>query len=297
MKTLVPPIKCQGIKTKLVPLIRASVTQSIQGRWIEPFCGSCVVALNVRPHQAILADANPHIIALYRGIKGREITPGIVRKFLARESEKLKDGGEDYYYEVRSRFNQNKSPLDFLFLNRSCFNGLMRFNKQGEFNVPFCRKPGRFTQSYVTKIVNQVRQFAEIACDADWQFINADYEDVLSLARREDWVYADPPYMGRHVDYYNSWNDNDEAELATILKRLPCKFILSTWSHNPYRQNPILERHWDDRHFHLQTLAHFYHVGPTEDLRNPMVEALITNYEVPRFPTPRKRAQQFSLDL
>lgn len=68
MTTLVPPIKCQGIKTKLVPKITNCLPEDIVGWWIEPFCGSCVVALNVQPQHAILTDTNHHIIAFYRAI-------------------------------------------------------------------------------------------------------------------------------------------------------------------------------------------------------------------------------------
>jgi DNA adenine methylase len=61
--------------------------------------------------------------------------------------ENLKKGGQDYYLEVRKRFNEFGNPLDFLFLNRSCFNGIMRFNSKGGYNVPFGHKPERFAQA------------------------------------------------------------------------------------------------------------------------------------------------------
>ena len=63
-----PPIKTQGIKTKVVPLIARSISWSGDGRWIEPFLGSGVVALNIMPPRAILADTNEHVINVYRGI-------------------------------------------------------------------------------------------------------------------------------------------------------------------------------------------------------------------------------------
>src|SRR5271165_2310997 len=110
----VPPIKCQGIKTKLVPAIRACLVDPVNGRWIEPFCGSGVVALNVLPERAILADTNRYIIGLYQAIQSGEITPPMVRSFLEQEGETLSKRGADYYYEVRSRFNVQASSLDFL---------------------------------------------------------------------------------------------------------------------------------------------------------------------------------------
>src|SRR5437868_14833385 len=102
---------------------------------------------------------------------------------------------------IRERFNANPTSLDFLFLNRSCFNGVMRFNRQGKFNVPYGHKPERFAQAYVTKITNQIRRIAEAMSSLDWQFSAADFRQTLAVAAPGDFVYVDPPYAGRHVDY------------------------------------------------------------------------------------------------
>ena len=277
---LVPPIKCQGIKTKLVGEIkRLARTQDFE-RWVEPFCGSCVVPLNVQPKRALLTDSNLHIIRLYQEIQSGSLTPALAKGLLVEEGEKLSNGGETYYYTVRERFNARPTSLDFLFLNRSCFNGVMRFNRHGKFNVPYGHKPERFAQAYVTKITNQIRRISEVISACDWTFAAADFRQTLASAQPGDLVYADPPYAGRHVDYFNSWSEADETELGNLLKQLPCRFILSTWHSNEFRTNAMIERHWNDPRFHLLTREHFYHVGSTEDLRHPMVEALITDFPV-----------------
>ena len=134
---LVPPLKCQGIKTKLVSSIQKIAETREYVRWVEPFCGSGVVALNVQPKKALLCDTNRHIISLYQGIQNGSITAATTKDFLTNEGGKLKAQGEPYYYEVRTRFNDAPTPLDFLFLNRSCFNGVIRFNRKGQFNVPY----------------------------------------------------------------------------------------------------------------------------------------------------------------
>jgi DNA adenine methylase len=286
MPPFVPPIKCQGIKTKLVDQITGIACPQPEGRWIEPFCGSGVVALNVQPQRALLADTNVHIIKLYKAIQSGSITPGIVRQYLESEGENLKGRGEDFYYEVRERFNIKGDSLDFLFLNRSCFNGVMRFNRQGKFNVPFGHKPNRFAPAYITKIVNQVRNLAEILSHKEWQFEVMDFRETLKTARQGDLVYVDPPYAGRHVDYFNSWDEADETTLVALLKNLPCRFILSTWHSNQYRENAAISQHWQTEEYYIQTTDHFYYVGATEELRNSMKEALITNYYVEQ-PTER----------
>lgn len=128
-KVYVPPIKIQGIKTKLVPLIKKSVVMQPNSVWIEPFMGSGVVGFNIEPHQAIFADTNPYIIEFYKQIKSGAINPYVVREFLEHEGKLLEQGDDEYYYTVRTRFNTEHNPLDFLFLNRACFNGMIRFNK------------------------------------------------------------------------------------------------------------------------------------------------------------------------
>ncbi len=282
MTTITPPIKCQGIKTKILPFIRESIPPTLDGTWIEPFCGSCVVALNIRPARALLADTNIHIISLYRQIQEDVIDPLMVRTFLEQEGRQLSREGEPYYYAVRSKFNKDHNPLDFLFLNRACFNGVMRFNQKGLFNVPFCHKPNRFRPAYITKIVNQVKNLREAMRGRQWRFEVLDFQQTLARARENDFVYADPPYAGRHVDYFNAWSDENESHLIHTLQKLPCRFILSTWHSNQYRANHSIQDNWQEPDFFTRTCEHFYHVGSTEELRNAMTEALIANYNMPQ---------------
>ena len=284
-RTLVPPIKCQGIKTKLAPWIRAVIPTEFDGTWIEPFMGSGVVAFNIRPKQALLADSNPHLITFYRAVADGTITPAATRQFLEREGAELMRSDGEHYYAVRERFNRFHDPLDFLFLNRSCFNGLIRFNRKGEFNVPFCRKPGRFAQAYITKICNQVKAVTDVLSVGDYSFVCRDMADTIGEAVEGDLLYCDPPYIDRHADYFNSWDDNSESELARLLSDTPCDFILSTWHSNKYRRNVSIDDLWYK--YHILTREHFYHVGAKEHNRNAMLEALITNFE-PVGPKPRK---------
>jgi DNA adenine methylase len=278
----VPPLKCQGIKTKLVGQIRKLAQSRRFERWVEPFCGSCVVPFNVQPEKALLCDTNVHIIRLYKDIQEGKVTPGSAKAFLDEQGALLSSGGEDYYYTVRERFNSQPSSLDFVFLNRSCFNGVMRFNRKGGFNVPYCHKKDRFAQAYVTKITNQIRRMAEVIAAHDWTFMVSDFRQTLAGTQTGDLVYADPPYAGRHVDYFNSWSEADEEELARLLKAQPGAFILSTWHSNEFRKNLLVEKNWSSSEFHVLLREHFYHVGSSEDLRHPMVEALITNFAVGR---------------
>ncbi len=281
-----PPLKCQGIKTKLVAFIFRHIEWSHtgEGQWIEPFVGSGVVGLNLAPQRAILADANPHVINFYRAIQRSEINADAVRQFLAAEGKKLSSRGADYYYEVRARFNDSGSPLDFLFLNRSCFNGVMRFNKRGEFNVPFGHKPQRFSKAYITKIANQVNWAAKQMSGRDIEWRVADWRETLGETQSSDFVYMDPPYIGRHADYYNSWDEREASSLALAARNLECGFAVSMWLQNAYRKNSHVARWWPG--MDVAEVNHFYHVGSRENLRNEMTEALIIKpgFSVPASP-------------
>jgi DNA adenine methylase len=234
--------------------------------------GSGVVLFSVQPQRAIVNDINPHIINFYHRLADGSLTPAMVREHLTAEGNELGIQGEDHYYYVRNRFNQTADPLDFLFLSRACFNGVMRFNRKGEFNVPFCRKPDRFRSAYITKIVNQATAVCKVMKGKEWEFRSEDWRNCLSDLNQEDFVYLDPPYIGRHTDYFNRWAEEDAIALAAVAENLPCGFALSMWKQNEYRANQHLQN-W--RGTEERTVRHFYHVGSTESLRHEMEEALL----------------------
>lgn len=82
----------------------------------------------------------------------------------------------------------------------------------------------------------------------------------------------DPPYIGRHTDYFNRWSDADAVALAQTCSRLPCGFALSMWQENQYRKNSHIGEFWSGTI--VRTHEHFYPIGPTGSLRNSMIEAL-----------------------
>lgn len=268
-----PPIKAQGIKTRLAGFIAEHLEWDRNGVWIEPFLGSGAVLFNLQPPRAYAADSCAPIIAFYRALQSGEITAARVETFLLDEGARLETGGAERYYIVRDRFNDLGNPLDFLLLNRACFNGLIRFNRKGEFNTPFCHKPQRFSRAYITKICNQVRWVKSAMEGKDWQFDCTDWRHSLAMAAQADFIYADPPYAGRHADYYNQWTDNDALQLAQALKQAPCRFLLSSWVENAYRRNDSLFDWFPG--YQIVTFSHFYHLGATENLRHEMQEGLV----------------------
>ena len=201
--TLKPPLKWAGGKRWLVPHLKPIWERHSERRYVEPFCGGLAVVLGLHPQRALLNDINPHLINFYRHL----------RKGLQRGIEMRYD--EQLFYRHRERFNkliQNGGAKSgeaaelFYYLNRTCFNGLCRFNKAGEFNVPF--------GTYST--INYASDFSQYAQTfKQWQFTNVD------VARLEiepaDFIYADPPYDVEFTTYSAggfSWEDQKRtAEL------------------------------------------------------------------------------------
>ncbi len=281
MKIIIPPIKSQGIKTKLVPWIMGLAPKTI-GKWVEPFLGTGVVAFNSGYEKAILSDTNPHIINFYKGVQCGEITAKLMKQYLEKEGQLLSragNNGYDHYLRVRARFNSEYSPYDFIFLSRAGFNGMMRFNKKGDWNIPFCKKPSRFARAYITKISNQISVVSGIIKpEPEWIFYNKSFADIIPLATENDVIYCDPPYYGRYVDYYNGWTEQDEELLFSLLSKTKAKFILSTWHHNDWRKNEMVNKYWNN--FNLVTKDHFYHSGGNIENRRTVVEALVCNFEI-----------------
>ena len=226
MSVIVPAIKSQGIKTKLVPWINDIILQSgldiPNTNWIEPFFGTGVVGLNaIVGGKRIVGDTNPYIIDFYRGIQNDEVTAYNMRNYLLQEGKLLSNADEEgyaHFRQVKNRFNAEHSPFDFIFLSRAGFNGMMRFNRKGEWNIPFCKKPDRFAPAYITKICNQIKESRKVIKQYDWSFYNQDFLETIKMAHKGDLIYCDPPYFGRYVDYYNGWTEQDEETLLSMYR-------------------------------------------------------------------------------
>lgn len=292
MTVIVPPIKSQGIKTKLVPWINELVCRSgldlKAANWIEPFFGTGVVGMNAPiGGRRIVGDSNPHIIDFYKSVQDGTVTPQSMREYLQREGDLLERSGDDgyeHYRLVKDRFNVSHSPFDFIFLSRTGFNGMMRFNRKGEWNIPFCKKPNRFAPAYITKVCNQVKAVGEVIRENEWEFRNRDFTETIREAKLGDLIYCDPPYYGRYVDYYNGWTEDNERQLFEALRDTEAHFILSTWHHNEFRANDMMDKYWG--RFNVATQEHFYHSGAHIENRHAMTEALVYNFEIEEFRKP-----------
>jgi DNA adenine methylase len=268
-----PPIKCQGKKTKLVPAILSKIENLNYQSYYEPFFGSGSVGFNVQPSVAVFADINPHIIEFYKALFENVSQ---FKESLTRHGLALARDGESYFYTIRDRFNKTHDPHDFLFLTRSCFNGIMRFNSHGGFNTPFCRDPNRLTAEYIRKVMIHMQDLSRLQSFKDWTFLCQDYTTILVKAGTNDLIYCDPPYLGRDVQYFQSWSEAQEHELFKHLSDTNAKFVLSTWYSDRNGVNPWITKLWS--RFPIQQIDHFYSVGSKAEYRDHVVEALVTNF-------------------
>ena len=201
-----PPLKWAGGKRWLAPHLKPIWEANAERRYVEPFCGGLAVALGLQPEHALLNDVNPHLINFYRQVQN-----GLEMRLPMRNDEQL-------FYRHRDRFNElvRKGKAQtaegaqlFYYLNRTCFNGLCRFNKSGDFNVPF----GTY------KAINYATDFSEYkSVFSRWQFSNLDIEALEFEAG--DFIYADPPYDVEFTTYSAggfSWDD--QVRTADVLAR------------------------------------------------------------------------------
>jgi DNA adenine methylase len=213
-ESLRPPLKWAGGKRWLIPHLSTLWQPHSSRRYVEPFCGGLAGPLGLVPRRAMLNDINPHLINFYRHLqRGLEIT-------IEMKNE------EGSYYRRRRRFNRliGNGDLEsaeaaqlFYYLNRTCFNGLCRFNQSGEFNVPFGRHSA----------ITYARDFSVFKSRLkNWEFSCGDL-DALSI-EPDAFVYADPPYDVEFTTYSSggfTWDD--QVRTAELLAAHSGPVVLS----------------------------------------------------------------------
>lgn len=182
-----PVIKWVGGKTRLLPELLARMPEKI-GRYYEPFAGGAALFFRVAPKRAVLSDANEDLIALYTAIAEE---PNAVIRRLQHHREAH---DEKHYYAMRAKWNEHHESWSnaeraaaFIYLNKTCFNGLWRVNRSGDFNVPI----GRYTDPPIC-VPEALRAAHTLLARADLRC--GDYRAAVADAKAGDFVYFDPPY-------------------------------------------------------------------------------------------------------
>lgn len=225
-----PILKWAGGKTQLLAELHARKPEAFQ-RYIEPFFGGGAFFFDLEPETAIIADSNPELVNLYREVAAR---PDAVISWLR---ELTND--EETFYRIRALdWEQDPVPASAaartIFLNRTCFNGLYRVNKSGQFNVPF----GRYANP---KILDEEAIRAASRALSKAEIVLGDYTDVLRKHAREgDFIFLDPPYvpLSSNADFKRytkeQFSTQDQFALADEVDRLVslgCHVILTNSDH------------------------------------------------------------------
>lgn len=219
-----PIIKWVGGKRQLLEQFQPFFPKQFN-RYFEPFVGGAAVFFSLDLEEAILMDTNAELVNLYNVIK--EHVEPLIENLRHHKNE------ESYYYTIRALVPATLSPVErasrFIYLNKTCYNGLYRVNRQGKFNVPF----GKYTNpDYVNadglRLASAALQRATI--------MENDFSAVLELANPGDFVYFDPPYhpvseTSNFTSYTkDSFGVEDQRRLAAVFVELVdrgCHVMLS----------------------------------------------------------------------
>ena len=297
MKIVKPFVKWAGGKNSLIPQITKYYPFELKNgfieRYIEPFVGGGAVLIDIlQKHEikeAYAFDINIDLINCYNVIKNNveELINELDKKeknFIALNDEER----QNYFYDIRAEYNSYKlnDKLDakraseFIFLNRTCFNGLYRVNKDGKFNVP-C---GKYKNPTICDS-NNLRNLSELIKNVIFEY--GDYRKSEKYVNNNTFVYFDPPYRplsatsGFTSYTKEDFNDDNQKELAQYYNKLSlknAKLMLS--NSNPKNVNEN-DNFFEDiyKGFYINEVSAKRMINSNAKGRGEISELLITNYE------------------
>lgn len=292
-----PFLKWAGGKTQLIGQIESRLPLTIKSNqftYIEPFIGSGAVLfwmLNNFPNvkKAVINDINSDLINVYKIIATQptqliEVLKEFQEEYYEAESDE--EEKKEYYYVKRHLYNErSETPIIraalFIFLNRTCFNGLYRVNKKNHFNVPI----GSYERPIICDeqnilAVSEVLQNIEI--------LNDDFEETLNFAEGNSFFYLDPPYKPlNETSSFNSYaendfDDNEQKRLKTFcikLDSLGYKWMLSNCdAKGENLDQGFFETEYSD--FNISKVNANRFINAIPEKRGKLTEILITNYAI-----------------
>lgn len=224
-----PFLKWAGGKTQLLDELKNKAPKKFS-RYIEPFIGGGAMFFSMGPRAGLIADSNPDLINVYQCLSDN-VDQVIEHLHTFKNTE-------SYFYKIRklvsTDLEKEYAAARMIYLNRTCYNGLYRVNKKGEFNVPYGRyKNPRICQTETLRAASQALQDVEIIC--------GDYKDVLAKsAKPGDFVFLDPPYLpvSKYADFkrytkerFYEEDHRDLAEEVARLQKLGCYVLLTNSNH------------------------------------------------------------------
>jgi DNA adenine methylase len=232
-----PFLKWAGGKRQLLNELIERMPREF-GRYYEPFLGGGALLLKLKPEHATVGDFSKELILAYNSIKNN--VEELIYLLDKHEVEHQKDP-KSYYYSIRNldrepgwiNIDDTVKAARMIYLNKACFNGLYRVNSKGFFNVPFNGKD--VVNTYSKENISAINKYLN---NHDIVLINGDFENIVSTAKKNDFIFFDPPYDILKKDTFDSYNSDPFGEegqkrLAKVVKDISargCNFILT--NHN-----------------------------------------------------------------
>lgn len=290
-----PFVKWAGGKGQLLEVLKANLPEGMGTtitKYAEPFVGGGALLfalLNEYDFEEVyINDNNKELINAFLVVKNNCEDLITSLKVIQKEYELLSEEEQQaYYYEKRERYNDaiankeneiEKAAL-FIFLNKTCFNGLYRVNRSGKFNVPAgkYKKPLICDEENIRNISNRLQNVIMRSCD---------YHDVESFADSNTLVYFDPPYRPLNVTSgftsytEGQFNDNDQVELAALYKKLANKGVKVLLSDSDPHNVNYDDNFFDDLYaeFDIQRITAVRSINSKAEKRGNVTELLIKNY-------------------
>ena len=236
-----PILKYRGGKSREIIKFEQYIPRKFD-TYIEPFLGGGAVFFHLEPQCAIINDINEKLISFYINVRNDfdvlraqlddlqsiyEANQNSFRELKGCTSERVENKNEKLYYSIRDMYN-GKTTSEYLdgvlyyFINKTAYSGMIRYNQNGEYNVPFGHYPN-FNTKIITDEHSALLQRAQI--------YHLDYAEVFKMARTNDFMFLDPPYdcifndYG-NIDMMNGFDEEQHRRLAADFRNIPCKAMM-----------------------------------------------------------------------
>ena len=281
MKYTKSPLNYVGGKYKLLNQIIPLLPDDID-TFVDLFTGGCNVGININARKIICNDSEKVVIDLFNSWKDLESSQALSILQNTIDKYQLSKTNEDGFKQIRSDYNGGNKTWDMFYaMLTHAFNYQIRFNKNGDYNMPFGRNRSSFNPSLKKNFI----EFIDKLNEKNIEFISMDFSKVdLSMLTVNDIVYCDPPYLITCASYNENggWNETKERELLKLLDNLNergVKFALSNVFENKGKSNDILIE-WSKKYnvHHLNNSYGNCNYHAKDKTSNTTDEVLITNY-------------------
>lgn len=277
--TVKPIMKWVGGKRELLPDLRKNIPSSFDketNTYYEPFIGGGALLFDILPHHGVINDSNEELINLYTVVKND--VDSLVREVSSYPYDK------DFYYSIRELDRREGFP-DFLsdikraartlYLNKTCFNGLYRVNKKGQFNTPF----GKYSNPTICK-EDDLKDVSSYFNDNDISIMSGDFAQCIKDAQEGDFVYLDPPYVplsktSSFTSYTKEgFEDCDQKRIKSIIDDLSNNGVYVLMSNSS--SSDVFDLYSSD--YNVETVKVARKVNSKAHKRSKIDEFLIKNY-------------------